>query len=604
MSKLSITIHPEMKVISVKENDQLLDSLRNSWIEIESPCGGKGICGKCKVEVIKGLVNKPTTEEIGFLTRQELAQGIRLACLVKPLSDLTIRLLGSDEKKHRILTDGYRPEILINPVISKKVFKLKRPTLKNTLSYQEILEGVLDNALPSSGPDFLRELSNIFEGDTVTVVFSDEIPIGLEGGDTSQELYGIAVDIGTTTVVVSLVDLLSGREIGSETAINPQKDFGLDVLSRIDFAMKQHNGAIILQKVIVDCLNQLFARLCSKTGIRQNRVYEIAVAANATMMHLLMGVNPKSIGKAPYATVFTGSQYFPAKDLGLNASPFARVYCLPGVSGYIGADIVAGTVVAKLNEVKGNVLFMDIGTNGELVLSKSGELSACSCAAGPALEGMNISCGMRAAEGAIEGVEFGPSGVELKIIGNTEPTGICGSGILDAVAEISRTGLMERSGRFKKKADLEKGIDGRKLTHLLWEEGGKRKIVLAEGTGPITITQGDIRQVQLAKGAILSGFYALLDLIGIDIKDLDEVIIAGQFGAHLKVDSLIGVGLVPENLRKKVRYIGNSSKTGALICLLSKEARKEMEKTAKKVRYFELSTKPGYEGLFAQCLSF
>jgi uncharacterized 2Fe-2S/4Fe-4S cluster protein (DUF4445 family) len=599
-----LTIQSEKYKYEFRKGNTLLEILQEKKILIESPCGGKGTCGKCKIRIIEGNMNEPTEEELKHLTKEELEQGIRLSCLVKPEGDLTVELLGNKNVKHKILTEGYMPDLKVKPLISKKVFKITKPTLENNLSYEEILEGVLGHSVIQYSAELLRNLPEAFEKEQITAVYLGDKLIGVEAGDTSDKIFGIAVDIGTTTVVASLVDLNRGKEIASESEINPQKEYGLDVLSRIHFTKNKPKGLELLNKAIIECINKLTSELCRKNNISQDKIYEITIAANATMMHLLLGVNTDSIGKSPYATVFSRQQNIKASSLKINIASFGMIYCLPGVSSYIGADIAAGAVVSELHKTDKNVLFIDIGTNGEIVLSKGGELSSCSCAAGPALEGMNISCGMRAAEGAIEGVEINGNGASLKVIGDKEPVGICGSGILEAMSEIARLKLVGKTGRLKKKSDIEEDEDLKGLGKFLIEEGRRRKFIIDSSFEEIAITQEDIRQVQLAKGAILSGFYALLDLMEIDMMDLDEVVIAGQFGKHLSIDSLTGVGIIPNELRDKVKYIGNSSKTGALMCLLSGEVRKEMEKVAKKIHYFELSTKEGYDRLFTKCLNF
>lgn len=599
-----LTIQSKEEKFEFEKGNTLLETLQEKGILVESPCGGKGTCGKCKIRIIEGVINEPTEEEIRHLTKEELEHGIRLSCLVEPEGDLIVELLENKNVKHKILTEGYMPKFKVKPLISKKVFNVTKPTLENNLSYEEILEEVLGYSAIQYSTELLRSLPEAFEKEQITAVYLGNKLIGVEAGDTSGEIFGIAVDIGTTTVVTSLVDLNSGKEIASESEINLQKEYGLDVLSRIDFAKSRQNGLELLHKVIIECINKLTLELCRKNALNIDKIYEMTIGANATMMHLLLGVNTNSIGKSPYATVFSRQQNIRASSLKINISPFGMVYCLPGVSSYIGADIVAGAVVAELNKTDKNVLFIDIGTNGEIVLSKGGQLSSCSCAAGPALEGMNISCGMRAAEGAIEGVKIDKKGTSLKVIGDKEPVGICGSGILEAMSEIARLKLVGKTGRLRKKSDIEEDEKLRGLGKFLIEEGRKRKFIIDSSFKEIAITQDDIRQVQLAKGAILSGFYALLDLMKIDMMDLDEVVIAGQFGKHLSIDSLTGVGIIPNELGDKVKYIGNSSKTGALMCLLSGEVREEMEKVAKKIHYFELSTKEGYDRLFTKCLNF
>ncbi|MBU3142653.1 ASKHA domain-containing protein [Clostridium sp. CF012] len=580
----------------------LLNIIQEKGIGMEGPCGGQGSCGKCKIRILKGEINQPTEEEAIHLTKEEIVQGIRLACYVKPQSDLTVGLLEDKNIKHEILTQGYMPSLNINPMIHKKTYKLMKESFKKDLSYTEIIEEVVQQKIQLNNIDLLKLLPEVFQQGEFTTVNSGEDIIGIEAGNTIEETYGIAVDIGTTTVVASLVDLVVGEEIASVSEINPQTEYGLDVLSRIAFVQYNPKGLELLHKGIINCLNSLISKLCQEKGIETPSIYEITIAANATMLHLLLGVNTNSIGKAPYTPVFKKAQNISAGSLSINISPFGRVYCLPSVSSFIGGDITAGIVVSKLSKVDKNVLFIDIGTNGEIVISKAGQLSSCSCAAGPALEGMNISCGMRAAEGAIEGIKIYEDKISLKVIGNKSPVGICGSGILECISEIWRVRLIGKTGRIKKKEEVLEINPG--LQHLIVEENGKRKIHIAMGTVEIYITQKDIRQVQLAKGAISSGFYALLNLMQIDMLDLQEVIIAGQFGKHLNVDSLIGIGLIPEDLRDKITYVGNSSKSGAAMCLLSQQVRNEIETIAKDVNYFELSTMEGYEKLFTKCLGF
>lgn len=596
----SLRIYGQETSFNFEEGEKLLDLLQDRGIIMESPCGGKGYCGKCKIQILEGEVNDLNEEEEKHLTKAEIEKGIRLSCFIYPKSDILIKLLNKGRVKHKILSEGYMPEVNLNPNVKKKVVELKKPTLDNNISYEELLEEVLGRGIDFQTPMFLDCLSKAYKEDKATIIYYDDEVIGIEAGDTSDKLYAVAVDIGTTTVVAALIDLNTGDEISSETSINPQKEYGLDVLSRIDFIKRKENGLKLLHMTIVDCLNSLLENLCLKNNIHKEDMYEISVGANATMMHILLNIDTYAIGKSPYATIFCRQKKLWASSIGINISSFGKLYCLPGVSSYIGADITAGVMVADLKNTKENVLFIDIGTNGEIVLSKGGKLSSCSCAAGPALEGANISCGMRAAEGAIEGIEIGENGIKLQVIGEEEPIGICGSGILEGISEIWKNGLINKSGRLKKSEELERE-ERVVLANTLKEEDKKRKLYIYKD---ICITQEDIRQVQLAKGAISSGFFALLELMDVSMEELHSVIIAGQFGKHLKIDSLIGVGIIPESLRDKVKYIGNSSKTGAVMCLLSKEKREEIESVAKNIRYFELSTKEGYEKLFAKCLSF
>lgn len=421
--------------------------------------------------------------------------------------------------------------------------------------------------------------------------------------DRYREGYGIAIDIGTTTVVIALVDLASGKELETAAMINAQKQFGLDVLTRITYEYEHPEcGVRKLQETIVQSINAMIKEVCTEAGVEEGSkaVREIAAAANCTMMHMLLGVDARSIGRAPYKPEFLEARCLAAKEIGIEAGEDTQLYCLPHVSAYIGADIVAGAYVCELQKAKENILFIDIGTNGEMVLACKGRLLCCSCAAGPALEGMNISAGMRASEGAVEDAVITEQGIRLKTIGDSKPVGICGSGILSVVKELLRTGIIKKTGAFIKKDKL-KETDYR--YQMIRINGTKREFILHEEP-LLLVTQGDIRQVQLAKGAILSGFTVLLNKAGISIDELDKVIIAGQFGAHLLADSLVETGILPQAVRDKLVYVGNSSKTGAYMALMSHRARGEIEELAGRMEYFELAETENYERVFTESMIF
>lgn len=575
----------------------LLQLLLENDIFVDNPCNGNGSCGKCKVRVLEGNLPPLSPTERKLLKEDEINAEIRLSCLVVPKEDITIEILQK-ERKHKILTTGYVPEFEFNPTISKKIFEIKMPNLET----QSPFEDSLCEALGSKKVNWklLRDYESSYG--TVTGVFNDSELIALEAGDTTEFLYGVAIDIGTTTVVAALIDMNNGEELATASRINPQKKFGLDVLTRITYELEHPEGSKEeLQKTIVEAINEMVEELCSEGKVKKENIYEISIAANCTMMHFLLGVDATSIGKSPYAPVFTKAKNISASDLGIKAAKCARVYCLPSVSSYIGADIVAGAYVCELHKAEENILFIDIGTNGEIVLSKGGKLLSCSCAAGPALEGMNISSGMRAAEGAVEDVVITENGIDLKVIGEEDPIGICGSGILAAVKELLRTGIVKNNGAFIKKEQLEESDYRYKMIQL---NGNKREFLLKSTPEQLLITQGDVRQVQLAKGALLSGFYALLKQAKIDMGELDKVMIAGQFGAHLPADSLVGTGILPEEVKDKLVYVGNSSKTGAYMALMSVKVKKEIEELAGEMEYMELGASEGYEKLFSQCLIF
>lgn len=593
-----IFIEKENKIIEIKENKTLMDVLLDENIFVDNACNGKGVCGKCKIKLISGNLGELSETEKKLLSQEEINDNIRLSCLVKPKEDIKIELLQK-ERKHKVLSSGYMPKFQVNPSIHKKLISLEKSTLEN----QRPLENEILRQLNIDKLDWklLKEIKS--QDEKITAVFNNDEVIYLEKNDTRDKIYGVIMDIGTTTVVTSLVDINSGAELCVESMINVQKQYGLDVLTRITYEVEnEEDGVENLQKAIVASINEMIEKLCKKANVNKKHIYEITVAANCTMMHMLLGIDAKSIGKSPFAPIFTTSKNVLAKDIGLLACEEARLYCLPSVSAYIGADIVAGAYVCELNKTDEDVLFIDIGTNGEIVLSNKGNLLSCSCAAGPALEGMNISCGMRAANGAIEDVIINEEENVIKVIGEEKPIGICGSGILAVVKELLKTGIVRDNGAFIKLEKLEE--DDYRLNRIQINNKKREFILYDDNKNKLLITQGDIRQVQLTKGAILSGFYALLKKANIEMKDLKKVMIAGQFGAHVSVDSLVGTGILPMEVKEKIVYVGNSSKTGAYMALMSKEAKEDMELLSKNMEYMELGASEGYERLFSSCLKF
>lgn len=587
--------------LECEPGENLMQVLLNNRIYVDNACSGKGLCGKCRVRVTASQGGEPlgfTDEELHLLSEKEREEGIHLCCMMDVQSDLTIELLQK-EKKTEVLAGGYMPEFTHHPDTCKRAVKIEAPTLELQTPFEEILkektgaQSVDPEALPGGGR---------LPGTYTAVLHRGRI-IAVEEGNTEDQLYGAAVDIGTTTVVCSLVNLNTGKILADASQVNAQKHYGQDVLSRITYEIEHPNtGAAELQKAIADSIMGMLDEACRKAGVHRERIYEIAVAANCTMMHLLLGADARPLGRSPYAPVFTSAKDIRAASVGIQAARGARLYALPSVSAYIGADIVAGAEVCDLVNRKGNVLFIDIGTNGEIVLSHHGKLLCCSCAAGPALEGMNISSGMRAEEGAVEDVNIEDDRVEMKTIGDAAPAGLCGSGILAAVRELLKSGVVKKSGAFVKAGHFSE--DDLREKRLQVDEEGKRSFLFAEAPHEIRVTQSDVRQVQLAKGAILSGFEALLQKAGIEMHDLDEVLIAGQFGAHLPAESLTGTGILPEEVSDRLKYVGNTSRTGAYMALMSGDVKKEVETLSHEMDYMELGATENYEQLFTRCLMF
>ncbi len=605
MEKVEVRFLPQNKTVDAVLGSCLMQVAREAYIDIESSCSGKGTCGKCVVQHVDGVAEEPHHDEIRHISADNLARGMRLACRSKVTGRAEYHVPQGAGKKHRILSEGLMPRFTLNPNITKEYLELEKPKLEDSLDDVSRIERALKLNFSGKLPlALLQQIPGVLRsgGFKATIVLADEEVIGIEPGDTTALCYGAAVDIGTTTVVVSLVNLVTGGELAACTMINPQKNHGLDVLSRIQHVREHPDGLGELSRMARECIDALIGEACHEAEVERESIYEMTVAANSTMMHFFLGVDPSGIGKSPYVPAFTRGVEVPARELGLGISPFGVVYCLPSVSGYIGADIVAGILSAELAGKDERALFIDIGTNGEIAFSSKEKICSCSCAAGPALEGMNISCGMRAADGAIEKV-FIDGDVEVRTIGGKAAAGLCGSGVIDAVGELVKAGIVLPSGRFVK---LEPG-NAPPWAHRLQNGGGPASFILSAGKnghGPIAITQKDIRQVQLAKGAILSGILALLGKLGIGMRDIDRVYIAGAFGFHVRMESLARMGVLPHELLGRVTLIGNSSKSGAILCLLSKEKRAEAARIARKIEYTELSCFPDYDKLFTECLSF
>lgn len=564
MSKAELKIKNNTEIdnimtFEVKNGQTLLEAMRNNNIAFEAPCGGKGICGKCAVKIVAGNDKLLLPEELKYFSEEQIETGYRLACLYHPASDICIQLNTNNNDSFAFLKE-----------------QLER--------YESI------------SPYFRKVYS---EPDEMTFCYYGETYLGSECGDTTKDLYGVAVDLGTTTVVASLVNLNNGNVLSQSSRINPQKDYGLDVLSRIEYQNRHEVGLSILNQVIRNCINEMVMELCNNTSTDASKIYDMTIAGNTTMLHLFLGISATTLGKAPYKSLIEGSVIRSMESLELKGAAFGQVYILPPVSGFIGSDITGGAMVSSLDKQTKTTLFIDIGTNGELVLKIKDKLLTCSCAAGPAFEGMNIFCGMRASKGAIEKIRILENGeLYAEVIGGKQAQGICGSGIVDIMSELIRHRILGKTGRIAEASALPK-----MLQSWVCEDDNGRYIKFAVNGCSFKLYQSDLRQIQLAKGAILSGIYALTELGGISPEDLDAVFIAGQFGKHLSIESLIGIGIIPSCLNGKISYIGNTARKGAECCLIHKQWRKEVEDIALKMTYLELSQVADYERMFAKCLN-
>lgn len=434
-----------------------------------------------------------------------------------------------------------------------------------------------------------------------------KLPDSFKADKGESGSVGVAVDIGTTTLVVMFWDLETGRMLDIDAMTNPQGVYGADVISRISFTMENDDGCQILHDKVVNAINSTVEEFCSKKGCDINRIKKYAVVGNTTMSHLFLNVAPASLAVAPFAPAFTGKVVMTGEEAALAGDPSARVVVAPNIAGHVGSDITAGIITTDLMDMDKGHLFIDIGTNGEIVLSAKGRILACSTAAGPAFEGNSVKYGMRAAAGAIERVDLEEEGVKIGSIGDSDPIGICGSGIIDAVGELIRTGVADKSGRIlKKDRARSKGISEHILDNIAESEGGNDFLLYA-GEKPeenVYITQKDVREIQLAKAAISAGISIMMEEIGIGIDEIEKVSIAGAFGNYIRRESALNMGLLPGVDIEKIQAIGNSAGIGASMILLSEAAEAEAERVSKTVEHIELAEKKNFQDEYLKGMRF
>lgn len=550
-----VTFQPENRSIEVPNGTTILEASRHCGVLIEAPCNGAGHCGKCLVLL---LIDDLASLVVHIDAPPDGGEGAVLACHAEVYGDATVTVPQRREEGLRVIGAGSAVEFGLEPLIRK----------------------CYDPAV-----------------DRTTILAGDDI-LEIEPGDSSGSNPGLVVDIGTTTLAAALVDLGSGQTLASASSLNPQSLHAQDVLSRIRFAAER-DGLALLQKDLVAELNRLLGELSAETGIDGGSIYEAVLSGNTCMLHLLAGVDPAPLGKHPFLPGIKGGEHLKATELGLKIAPTGLIYLPPVISAYVGADISAGILASDLAALPGTTLFIDIGTNGELVLTTDGRLTASATAAGPAFEGMNISCGMRAASGAIERVDILDDGVlEIGVIGDTEPTGICGSGLMDLVAELVEGGVIGRSGRLTAPAS---GSANQTLAGRITKTVDGSAFLLQ---GQLQLSQKDIRQVQLAKGAIRAGIELLLKEAGRSAADLDRVLIAGSFGYHLREQSLLTLGLLPSEAAGKVAFVGNTSRSGAEMLLLNRNLRKQLQQSVEQVRVVDLAGSPEFERVFMGAIGF
>ncbi len=583
-----------------QDGESLLDCSRRIGVGISSVCGGRGTCHTCRVQVTGGAVPEATPQEREAFSPQELEAGWRLACQTSPIQDCKLNIPPESlTARQRTQVEGLPVSVPLEPLVRACPVELSPPTLSDPgADADRLLDAIerqhglrchnVDVAVLRALPDALRAWGWRCQA----AVRGSEV-VGLS--QLSSSLLGLAVDLGTTKIAGYLVDLGTGMTLTSAGAMNPQIAYGEDVVSRLGVAISSADGARQMQTLVVEALNGLASELCAQADCQREQVVEAVVVGNTAVHHLFLGLPVEHLAHSPFVPVVAGPLDVKARDLGLGLAPGAYVHLLPNVAGYVGGDHVAALLATEPWRSSGPVLLLDIGTNTEVSLTKGETITAVSCPSGPAFEGGHIRDGMRAAPGAIERLRI-PTGrdeVQYQTIDDAPPVGICGSGILDAVAQLYLAGVVDQSGRMR---------DGH--SRVRSREGHREFVLVSEeergGHPALAITQGDVREVQLAKAAIRAGIQVLLEATGCSEGDLEQVIIAGAFGSYIDVSSAMDTGMLPALPLDRFRQVGNAAGAGARLALVSTRKRAEAQALASRVRYVELATASGFSQAFLQ----
>jgi len=610
---VAVVYHPPGKTVKAQLGRTLLAVAHEAGVDIVSTCGGRGKCTSCRVKLLGGAVPDPTANDRSELGDDDVRDGFRLSCQTTVIGPAEVQIAPlTSETSFQILTGGgtetLASRLTLEPGIWKLMADAKLPTSERQQSseLEEVLlaAGLRDLEIPlgviKQIPSALTEAAG-----TVTVTLSQGRLIAVEGGDTRTLFFGLAIDIGTTSVVVELVDLLSGDLVGVASAMNAQTVFGGDIMSRIAFAKKEPTGTQKLNRKIIGLINTLVKEVCEKAGVAPEWIYKVAAVGNTCMHHLFLGINPSHVGFAPYAPIMRHGARFTAREVGLHVHPMAEVVLLPLVGGFVGADtmgMVLATGIYQGDELR---MAVDIGTNGEVVLGSERRLMVCSAPAGPALEGAQIKHGMRAALGAIDRVEIAGD-VKIHVIGDVPASGICGSGMIDALAACLDAGLLSRAGLFMThEADRFPPALGRRLR--VGDKYREFVVAWAEETSigqDIVLTQDDVRQLQLAKGAIASGIRMLQRVMGVTANRITNLYLAGGFGNYLNLRNACRIGLIPSIPEDRILYVGNAALVGARRVLLSESERLRVERITREIEHVAIGFHPDFQGVFLEAVGF
>ena len=612
MRKIEIIFQPDGKRALVEPGTTILDAAKQIAVDLTSICGGKQICGKCKIIVTeKDRVNAITKNELNLLSNKEIENDYRLACSTKVIDRVVVKIPESSRiGKQRLQIEGIETPVTFDPFITKLAVKIAPPSLEDLRSdAKRLLDALKDTySLTNLHIDFelLKKLPTVLrEGNwTATVtIFDNRKIIDVEPGVTYPRNYGIALDIGTTKIAGYLINLDKGKLLSADSIMNPQIPFGEDVISRITHAITEPEGLTQLNEVVIRGINELLESLCAKTGINSNEIYEASVVGNTAMHHLFLNINPKYLALSPYVPVVQGPIDIQSQNVGsgvkLNIHSQGNVHVLPVIAGFVGADHVGVILATEIYKSEEICIAIDIGTNTEIALGNEKDILVCSCASGPAFEGAHIKYGMRAATGAIERIQISPKTFEVnyQTIGNSEPRGICGSAIVDILAELFKIGIINYRGK------MNTNIDSPRIRG----ENKDAEFVIAwnEDTGleeDISITQEDIRELQLAKAAMFTGATILMKNKGITRDDIQKIFIAGAFGSYIDPKNAVTIGMIPDIPLERITSVGNAAGTGARMVLMSRESRNTANEIARRVRYLELVNDPDFMKEFATAM--
>ncbi len=599
VGRVQLKFVPSGQEVRVPPGVSVFDAASWNGLAIDSTCGGHGTCKKCKIQILEGEV--PISNlDIRAFSSEQLADGWRLACVARANTNLKVDIPPLSTRP-KAATVGVGRQVILRPAVQKRYVELAEPSLHDQAMDLERLQAAIDDIEFTVDLDVLKTLPTILRASRwkVTAVINDDVLIAVEPGDTTALSYAVAFDLGTTTVVATLLDLVTGTPVAVKSMLNKQQPFGADVISRISATMMDKNALGLMQKAALDTLNELVSEVCAESGVASANIYDLAIAGNATMMELLLGIDPEPVGVAPFITVTRDWPVLRASEIGLSVPSGARCYIFPLFGAYVGGDIVAGALATGMDRDKRVRLLIDVGTNCEIVLSDGDKILATAAPAGPAFEAASISCGMRAADGAIEVIQVTTEEVTLGVIGEVAPVGLCGSGLVDAVYALHKVGLIDDSGRFATN-EVAQQIAPAIAARLITRDNEERAFVLAwEDDQPsVYLSQRDVRELQFAKASIATGWRLLLDELGLTDDDVQQVLLAGSFGSYLSPASAIGIGLVPKLPVARIVSAGNVAGEGAKMVLLSQAERHGANALLAEVAYVELSDRADFNDKF------